>query len=119
MATKTVKKNEIPKIAKKWYDFKIDPKTLRPVQFAWNLSSGRKEVTHYGSGKATVEIMHCNLRNCIQSYYFVLDKVNKRIFAYPIQIVGHDTRSSCETAHYEKISSNSFYMCDENRQSWC
>ena len=119
MAIKTVKKETLPKIAKKWYDFKIDPKTLRPIQFSWFLSSGRKEVTHYGSpNKNSIEVMHCNLRNCIQSYYFILDKVNKRIFAYPIQIVGHDTRSSCETAHYEKINSNVFYMWDENKQLW-
>ena len=62
--------------------------------------------------------MNVNLRNCICSYYFVLDKTNKRIFAYPIQLVGHQTRSSCETAHYEKINSKSFYMWDENKQLW-
>ena len=36
MATKTVKKNETPKITKKWYNFKIDPATLRPVRFSWS-----------------------------------------------------------------------------------
>ena len=119
MATKTVKKNELPKIAKKWYDFKIDPKTLRPVRFSWWLSSGEKEVIHYGSlNKSSKDYLNCNLRNCISSYYFVLDKVNKRIFAYPIQLTGHQTRSSCETAHYEAINSNIFYMWDENKQMW-
>ena len=119
MATKTVKKNELPRIAKKWYDFKIDPKTLRPIRFAWGLASGVKEIIHYGSpNKNSKEILHCNLRNCISSYYFVLDRVNKRIFAYPIQLTGHQTRSSCETAHYEKINTNSFYMWDENKQMW-
>ena len=119
MATKTVKKNELPKISKKWYDFKIDSKTLRPVRFSWWLSSGEKEVIHYGSlNKSSKDVLNCNLRNCISSYYFVLDKVNKRIFAYPIQLTGHQTRSSCETAHYEAINSNIFYMWDENKQMW-
>jgi hypothetical protein len=116
---KTVKKNETPKIAKKWYEFKIDPKILRPVRFAWTLASGRKEVIHYDSpDKNAQDYLDCNLKNCIQSYYFVLDKVNKRIFAYPIQIVGHETRKGCETAHYEKINTNTFYMWDENKQLW-
>lgn len=119
MATKTVKKNELPRIHKKWYDFKIDPKTLRPVRFYWNLSSGFKEVIHYNSpDKSSKDVLNCNLRNCISSYYFVLDKVNKRIFAYPIQLTGHQTRSSCETAHYEAINSNIFYMWDEKKQLW-
>ena len=119
MATKTVKKEILPKIAKKWYDFKIDPKTLRPVKFAWSLSSGIKEIIHYGSPtKSYDNYLKCNIRNCIQSYYFVLDKINKRIFAYPIQIVGHDTRKGCETAHWEAINSNTFYMWDENKQLW-
>ena len=117
--TKTVKKNETPKIAKKWYDFKIDPKTLRPVRFSWSLSSGIKEVIHYNSPSKKVQnYLNCNLRNCITSYYFVLDKTNKRIFAYPIRLTGHQTRSSCETAHYEAINSNTFYMWDENKQLW-
>lgn len=119
MATKTVKKNQIPRIHKKWYDFKIDPKTLRPVRFSWSLSSGVKEVIHYNSpNKSSQDYLNCNLRNCISSYYFVLDKTNKRIFAYPIQLTGHQTRSSCETAHYEAINSNVFYMWDENKQLW-
>ena len=119
MATKTVKKEALPKIAKKWYDFKIDPKTLRPVRFSWYLSSGLKEVIHYNSlNKQRQDYLNCNLRNCIDSYYFVLDKANKRIFAYPIQLTGHQTRSSCETAHYEKIDSHVFYMWDENKQLW-
>ena len=121
MATTTKKttKNTLPKIAKKWYELKIDPKTLRPVRFAWSLSSGTKEVIHYDSlNKQRQDYLNCNLRNCIQSYYFVLDKVNKRIFAYPIQITGHNTRKECETAHYEKINSKSFYMWDENKQLW-
>ena len=119
MATKTVKKNELPKIAKKWYDFKIDTKTLRPVRFSWWLSSGEKEVMHYDSpNKSSIDILNCNLRNCISSYYFVLDKVNKRIFAYPIQLTGHQTRSSCENAHWEAIDTNCFYMWDENKQLW-
>lgn len=119
MATKTVKKNELPKISKKWYNFKIDPKTLRPVRFSWWLSSGEKEVVHYDSlNKRQEDILNCNLRNCISSYYFVLDKNNKRIFAYPIQLTGHGTRSSCETAHWEAVNSNTFYMWDENKQLW-
>ena len=119
MATKTVKKNELPKIAKKWYDFKLDPKTLRPVKFAWSLASGRKEVIHYNaSSKDIRDYLNCNLRNCINSYYFVLDKVNKRIFAYSIQLTGHQTRSSCETAHWEAVNTNCFYMWDENKQLW-
>lgn len=119
MATKTAKKNELPRIHKKWYDFKIDPKTLRPVRFSWWLSSGEKEVIHYNSlNKQRQDYFNCNLRNCISSYYFVLDKTNKRIFAYPIQLTGHRTRSSCETAHYEAINSNVFYMWDENKQLW-
>ena len=119
MATKTVKKNELPKIAKKWFDFKIDPKTLRPIRFAWSLSSGLKEVIHYDyPNKQKQDYLNCNLRNCITSYYFVLDKVNKHIFAYPIQLTGHNTRSGCETAHYEAINSNTFYMWDENKQLW-
>lgn len=119
MATKTVKKETLPKIAKKWYELKIDPKTLRPVRFAWSLSSGLKEVVHYGAlNKNIRDYLNCNLRNCIQSYYFVLDKGNKRIFAYPIQITGHNTRKECETAHYEAINSNIFYMWDENKQLW-
>ena len=72
MATKTIKKNELPKIAKKWYDFKIDPKTLRPVRFSWWLSSGTKEVICYASpNKNPQDILNCNLRNCINSYYTV------------------------------------------------
>ena len=119
MATKTVKKNETPKITKKWYNFKIDPATLRPVRFSWSLSSGLKEVIRYDSpNKNPQDILNCNLRNMINSYYFVLDKVNKRIFAYPIQLVGHQTRSGCETAHWESINSNTFYMWDENKQLW-
>ena len=119
MATKTVKKNQLPRIHKKWYDFKIDPKTLRPVRFSWSLSSGVKEVIRYNSlNKNSQDYLNCNLRNCISSYYFVLDKTNKRIFAYPIQLTGHQTRSSCETAHYEAINSNTFYMWDENKQLW-
>lgn len=119
MATKTTKKNVLPKIAKKWYDFKIDPKTLRPVKFSWGLSSGRKEVIHYNSpDKQQQDYLNCNLRNCINSYYFVLDKTNKRIFAYPIYLVGHQTRSACETAHWEAIDTNCFYMWDENKQLW-
>ena len=119
MATKTIKKNEIPRIAKKWYDFKIDTKTLRPVRFSWRLSSGEKEVILYDSfNKDSEDILNCNLRNYISSYYFVLDKVNKRIFAYPIQLCGHQTRSSCTTAYYEAINSNTFYMWDANKQLW-
>ena len=117
--TKTTKKNTLPKITKKWYDFKIDPKTLRPVRFSWWLSTGEKEVIHYNSpNKKCDDYLKCNLRNCIQSYYFALDKTNKRIFAYPIQLVGHNTRKECETAHYEKINANCFYMWDENKQLW-
>ena len=119
MATKTVKKNETPKITKKWYNFKIDPATLRPVRFSWSLSSGLKEVIRYDSpNKNPQDILNCNLRNTINSYYFVLDKVNKRIFAHPIQLVGHQTRSGCETAHWESVNSNTFYMWDENKQLW-
>ena len=119
MAAKTVKKNELPRITKKWYDFKIDPKTLRPVRFSWRLSSGPKEVICYNSlDKQKQDYLNCNLRNCIYSYYFVLDKLNKRIFAYPIQLVGHQTRSGCETAHWESVNSNTFYMWDENKQLW-
>ena len=119
MATKTVKKNQLPRIHKKWYDFKIDPKTLRPVRFSWSLSSGVKEVIHYNSpNKSSQDYLNCNLRNCINSYYFVLDKVNKRIFAYSIQLTGHQTRSSCETAHWEAINTHCFYMWDQNKQLW-
>ena len=119
MATKTVKKNETPKITKKWYNFKIDPATLRPVRFSWSLSSGLKEVIRYDSpNKNPQDILNCNLRSTINSYYFVLDKVNKRIFAHPIQLVGHQTRSGCETAHWESVNSNTFYMWDENKQLW-
>ena len=119
MATKTVKKNEFPRITKKWYDFKIDPKTLRPIRFSWRLSSGPKTVIHYNSySKQSQDYLDCHLRNCICSYYFVLDEVNKRIFAYPIQLVGHQTRSSCETAHWEPVNSNTFYMWDEDKQLW-
>lgn len=117
--TKTTKKNALPKITKKWYDFKIDPKTLRPIRFSWGLRSGIKEVMIYNSmEKSKKDYLDINLRNCITSYYFVMDKTNKRIFAYPIQLIGHDTRSSCENAHYEKINSNIFYMWDENKQLW-
>lgn len=120
MATpKTTKKNTLPKIAKKWYDFKIDPKTLRPIRFSWRLASGTKNVIIYGSlDKKSEDYLDVNLRNCITSYYFIMDKTNKRIFAYPIILTGHDTRSSCETAHYEKINSNTFYMWDEHKQLW-
>ena len=119
MATKTVKKNETPKITKKWYNFKIGPATLRPVRFSWSLSSGLKEVIRYDSpNKNPQDILNCNLRSTINSYYFVLDKVNKRIFAHPIQLVGHQTRSGCETAHWESVNSNTFYMWDENKQLW-
>ena len=109
MATKTIKNYELSKIAKKWYKFKIDPKTLRPVRFSWRISSGTKEVIRYDSpNKNPQDILNCNLRNTINSYYFVLDKVNKRIFAYPIQLVGHQTRSRCKTAHWKSINSNIF-----------
>ena len=119
MATKTTKKTTLPKIAKKWYDFKIDTKTLRPIRFAWTLASGFKEVFIYNSDdKSQEDILHLNLRNTIMSYYFVLDKANKRIFAYPIQLTGHYTRSSCEEAHYIKSDSNTFYMFDEDKQIW-
>ncbi len=119
MATKTAKKNELPKIAKKWYDFKIDPKTLRPIQFSWDLVAERKVVTIYdGMNKNKEEVINARLRNNLDSYYFVLDKANKRIFAYPIQLVGHSTRTGCPDAHYEPINSNSFYMWDENKQLW-
>ena len=117
--TKTSKKTALPRIHKKWYDFNIDPKTLRPIRFSWSLSSGYKEVLLYDSpDKDRTDIKDINLRNCINSYYFVPDKTNKRIFFYPIRLVGHDTRSSCTTAHYEKLNVNVFYMFDENKQIW-
>lgn len=115
--TKTTKKITLPRVHKKWYDFKIDPKTLRPVKFSWELASGTKEVFLYRSAESA-EPINAKIRNRLQSYYFVFDKNNKRIFAYPIQMVGHQTRSSCETAHYEEINSYSFYMFDENKQIW-
>lgn len=113
--TKTV----LPKISKKWYTFKIDPKTLRPIRFSWHLASGFKEVFVYNSdNKPTEDIMDVNVRNYITSYYFVLDKVNKRIFAYPIYLSGNSTRKACETACYEPMTANIFYMFDENKQIW-
>ena len=119
MATKTVKKEILPRIYKKWYDFKIDSKTLKPVEFSWSLSSGIKRVRLYDStSKPNEEVMRLNLRNKAESYYFVFDRTNRRIFAYPVMMSGHDTRSSCETAHYEKINDNVFYMFDENKQIW-
>ena len=119
MATKTVKKNETPKIAKKWYTLKLDTKTLRPIRFSWSLSSGYKEVLIYNdNNKPDQDLKDINLRNCITSYYFAFDKTNKRIFAYPIRLTGHDTRSSCSEAHWELINTYSFYMWDENKQLW-
>jgi hypothetical protein len=113
--TKTV----LPKIAKKWYTLKIDPKTLRPIRFSWRLASGFKEVLVYNAdNKPEEDIMNVNIRNYITSYYFVLDKVNKRIFAYPIYLAGNTTRKECETACYKPASDNEFYMFDENKQIW-
>ena len=119
MATKTVKKNETPKITKKWYNFKIDPKTLRPIKFSWGTASGTKVVMIYDAPNKPEQMhLRVNLRNYVTSYYFVLDKTNKRIFAYPIYLVGHQTRSGCESAHYEVVDRNFFYMWDENKQLW-
>jgi hypothetical protein len=118
MATKTVKKNELPKITKKWFEFKIDPKTLRPIQFGWSLASGYKTVDIYNDNKDSKDRLHLNLRNYVASYYFVLDKTNKRIFAYPIVLSNNDTRANCVNAHYEKLNTKSFYMWDENKQLW-
>ena len=119
MSTKTANKNATPKITKKWYDFKIDENTLRPIRFSWELASGIKEVYVYDSeDKPRVEVKDVGLRNYVTSYYFVLDKTNKRIFAYPVQLVKNRTRSECEDAHWEAMQSNEFYMFDENKQMW-
>ena len=119
MATKTVKKNETPKLTKKWYNFKIDPITLRPIKFSWGTASGMKVVMIYDApNKDESMYLRVNLRNYITSYYFVLDKTNKRIFAYPMYLVGHQTRSGCEDAHYEALNTNAFYMWDEDKQLW-
>lgn len=119
MATKTVKNNETPKITKKWYNFKIDPKTLRPIKFSWGTASGTKVVMVYDApNKDENMYLHVNLRNYITSYYFVFDKTNKRIFAYPMYLVGHQTRSECKDAHYEALNTHTFYMWDENKQLW-
>lgn len=118
--TKTTKKNTLPKIAKKWYeDPIIDPKTLRIVEFDWRLASGTKYVHLYDSPTKSLEDkLRLNLRSYITSYYFVLDKRNKRIFLYPIQLTGHQTRSSCVNARYEALNVNIFYMIDKNKQIW-
>ena len=118
MATKTTNKNALPKIHKKWYDFEIDPKTMRPIRFSWHLASGTKMVYVYEKSVNKEEIYDVNLRRYVTSYYFVHDKTNKRIFLYPIALVKNNTRSECSEAHYEKINTNSFYMFDENKQIW-
>jgi hypothetical protein len=119
MATKTTNKNATPRIHKKWYEFKIDPKTLRPIRFHWDLASGRKNVVVYEDVSVhRDEIIDMTLRRYVTSYYFVYDKSNKRIFAYPVHLANNDTRSSCNEAHYEKQNANCFYMFDENKQIW-
>ena len=117
-ATKT-KKVELPKITKKWYDFKIDPNTLRTLEFSWNLVSGTKYVRVYDSpSKSKIDILPMGLGRWINSYYFVLDKENKRIFAYPIHLNNNTTRSGCSEAYWSKLDCNCFYMFDENKQIW-
>lgn len=117
--TKTTKKNTTPRIHKKWMNFEIDPATIKPVEFSWSLASGRKVVRLYDSPeKPKDDVLYANIRNYILSYYFVLDKKNKRIFCYPVQLVGHNTRKGCETAHYEPIDTKIIYMFDENKQIW-
>lgn len=118
MATKTTNKNVLPKIHKKWYEFTIDPKTIRPIQFSWELTYDTKHVMVYGKNVNHEEVHHMNLRRYITSYYFVYDKSNRRIFFYPVRLTKNDTRNECEEAHYEKIPSKSFYMFDENKQLW-
>jgi hypothetical protein len=119
MAKKETKKVQLPKIHKKWYDFTIDPKTLRPIRFSWMLTGGIHEVFVYNdTNKPRKEVLNLNLGRYIASYYFVLDKVNKRIYAYPVDLCNHHSRGSCTEAHYTKTNSNVFYMFDENKQIW-
>ena len=118
MATKTTNKNAIPKIHKKWYEFKIDPNTIRPIQFTWNLTSGPRRVMVYEKDVHSQEVHHVNLRRYVTSYYFVYDKSNRRIFLYPVVLTKNNTRSECDQAHYEKLSAKCFYMFDENKQIW-
>lgn len=113
------KKNILPKIAKKWWDFNIDPKTLRPIRFSWNLSSGHKEVMVYDSpSKSKSDIYDAQLRRYLTSYYFIFDKANKRIFAYPVVLNSNNTRAECKNAYYSKLNTRCFYMFDENKQIW-
>lgn len=113
------KKNILPKIAKKWWDFNIDPKTLRPIRFSWNLSSGHKEVMVYDSpSKLKSDIYDAQLRRYLTSYYFIFDKANKRIFAYPVVLNSNNTRAECKNAYYSKLNTRCFYMFDENKQIW-
>ena len=115
------KENKIPVIEQKWFKLpKIDPATLRPIHFSWQLVSGKKTVAVYNKNVENSDIINANVRNYITSHYYVLDKKNKRIFAYPVYLSGNDTRKGCETAHWEEITYywDRFYMIDENKQIW-
>lgn len=119
MATKN---NSIPVIEEKWLNFnKFDESTFRPIHFSWPLASGTKTVVIYDKCTAQKkDVLNVNVRNYVTSNYFVLDKKNKRIFAYPLVLVGNDTRKGCETAHWERVNSyyDTFIMIDENKQIW-
>lgn len=113
------KKNTSPKITDKWYDFNIDPETLKVIEISWDLTYERKVVRLYETDdNPNKEVMHINLRNNCASYYFVFDKRNKRIFAYPIALSGHETRKSCPNAQYKKLNHLPFYMFDKDKQMW-
>ena len=88
MATKTVKKNELPKISKKWYNFKIDPKTLRPVRFSWWLSSGQKGqkqwLIMFNNISLIVLIilltpLHCILSDYLSNIYLYQEHSNRKL----------------------------------------
>ena len=117
MATK--KKDVAPKIAEKWYDFEIDPETLKVIEISWDLTYERKVVRLYETDdNPNKEVLKINLRNNCASYYFVYDKRNKRIFAYPMALNGHNTRKDCPNAQYRKLNHLPFYMFDKDKQMW-
>lgn len=123
MATKTVNKNELPKIDKKWLELKIDPDVMRPIYFSWDTKYETRYVSIYNDNptvcKPREDIMHQNLRRCVTSYYFVFDEENKRIFAHPVQLIHNTTRSECSQARFAPTTDNvNVYMWDANKQLW-
>jgi hypothetical protein len=121
MATK--KPIEIPKVEDKWLKFKnFDSRTLRPVEFSWQLVSGTKTVRVYNDINAQSEdVLRINVGNYVTSNYFVLDKKEKRIYCYPVYLANANTRSACTDAHWTRVSFwryDRIYMIDENKQIW-